>query len=126
MNRPVHFEILADDPGKVADFYQKVLDWKITTWQGPQTYWLVTTGPEGSRGINGGIMKRHFSQAVINTVAVQSLDETVMKIEAEGGKKVHGPNEIPGIGLHAYCADPEGNLFGILQPDLASMQASGG
>jgi predicted enzyme related to lactoylglutathione lyase len=116
MNRPVHFEILADDPGKIADFYQKVLDWKVATWQGPQTYWLVTTGPEGTSGINGGIMKRHFAQAVINTVAVQSLDETIKKIETEGGKKVHGPNEIPGIGLHAYCADPEGNLFGILQP----------
>jgi predicted enzyme related to lactoylglutathione lyase len=31
-----------------------------------------------------------------------------------------GPNEIPGVGLHAYCADPEGNLFGILQPAPAS------
>ena len=38
------------------------------------------------------------------------------KVEAAGGKKVHGPNEIPGVGVHAYCADPEGNLFGILQP----------
>jgi predicted enzyme related to lactoylglutathione lyase len=76
----------------------------------------VTTGPEGTPGIDGGIMGRHLPQAVINTIQVESMDETLSKIEGAGGKKVHGPEEIPGVGLHAYCADPGGNLFGIMQP----------
>ena len=116
MPRPVHFEILADDPEKVAAFYRDLFGWNIANWGGPQSYWLVTTGPEGTPGIDGGIMHRHFPQAVINTVAVDSMEETLAKIEAAGGKKVNGPNEIPGIGMHAYCADPEGNIFGVLQP----------
>lgn len=116
MTRPVHFEILADDPEKVADFYRQVLGWEISNWGGPQAYWLVTTGADDSPGINGGIMERHFGQAVINTVEVDVLEDTLAAVESAGGRKVHGPSEIPGIGLHAYCEDPEGNMFGVLQP----------
>jgi predicted enzyme related to lactoylglutathione lyase len=116
MNRPVHFEILGENPAALAEFYGKVFGWKAATGQGPQTYWLVTTGPDGEPGINGGIMHRHLSQPVINTISVESLDEALAKVAEAGGKKVHGPNEIPGVGMHAYCADPEGNLFGVLEP----------
>ena len=116
MPRPVHFEILATDPKRVSDFYRDALGWEIASWGEQQTYWLVTTGAEGTPGINGGIMHRHFPQAVINTVAVESLEAALARIVAAGGQKVHGPNEIPEIGLHAYCADPEGNLFGVLEP----------
>ncbi len=100
----------------MAAFYRDVLGWDVSTWGGSQAYWLVTTGAEGTPGINGGLMHKHFPQPVINTVDVASLDEALRKIEQAGGRKIHGPNQIPGIGLHAYCADPEGNMFGILQP----------
>lgn len=117
MNRPVHFEILTDHPEKIGGFYREVLGWEIATWDGgEQTYWLVTTGPEGSPGIDGGIMHRHFSQSVINTMEVESLEEAAAAVNNAGGKVVQGPNQIPGVGLHAYCADPDGNLFGLLQP----------
>ena len=115
MNRPVHFEILADDPDKIAAFYREVLSWEIER-EGPVAYWLVTTGPEDARGINGAIMHRAFPQAVINTVAVESLQQTLERVNQAGGKVIHGPNEIPGVGMHAYCVDPEGNMFGILEP----------
>ena len=61
-------------------------------------------------------MGRHFDQPVINTVYVESLDDAIRRVEAAGGKKVHGPNEVPGVGLHAYCSDPEGTLFGLMEP----------
>jgi predicted enzyme related to lactoylglutathione lyase len=117
MSRPTHFEILADDPAHVGAFYEAVLGWKVATWgEGEPSYWLVTTGEEGTPGIDGGIMHRSFEQAVINTAEVASLAEALKKVEAEGGKLVHGPNEVPGVGTHAYCADPEGNLFGLMEP----------
>ena len=115
MKRPIHFEILADDPEAMGAFYQAVLDWEISSWGGAE-YWLIKTGEEGTPGINGAIMGRQFGQAVINTVEVDSLAETLEKVTAAGGKLVHGPNEVPGEGTHAYCADPEGNLFGLMQP----------
>jgi len=90
MNRPVHFEILADHPEKVSDFYRSVFDWKIEAWKGSEAYWLVATGPEGKPGIDGGIMKREFPQAVINTIEVESLDETLKKIE-KGSRTERNP-----------------------------------
>lgn len=106
MKRPVHFETLADDPGKLADFSREVFEWKIAAWDGPQACRLVTTGPEGTPGINGGIMARHFAQGVINTIAVESLVKTVAEMEQAGGKKVYGPHGIPEIGQHVYRAGP--------------------
>jgi len=117
MNRPIHFEILADDVEKSVGFYKAVFGWEIATWGGgEQKYWLATTGSSDEPGINGGFMERHFPQGVINTLEVEDLAVTLSRIEAAGGKKVHGPNDIPEVGQHMYCADPEGNLFGILQP----------
>jgi predicted enzyme related to lactoylglutathione lyase len=67
-------------------------------------------------------MGRHFPQAVINTIEVTSLEDTIKKIEAASGQKIHGPTEVLGVGLHAYCANPEGNLFGVMQPQEASSE----
>ena len=54
MGRPVvHWELLSKDPAKVAEFYEKVFDWKIQ--QVPEiNYRFVETGGQG--GINGGII----------------------------------------------------------------------
>jgi len=61
-------------------------------------------------------MHRHFPQGVINTSEVESLEEAIRKIESAGGRKLQGPNQIPGVGSSAYCIDPEGNVFGIIEP----------
>ena len=115
MGRLVHFEILASNPEEAAKFYESVFGWEIATWGGEQSYWLITTGPEGVPGINGAIMGKNFSQSVINTIDVDSLDEMIAKVESAGGKKVHGPTEVPGVGMHAYCEDLDGTLFGMMQ-----------
>lgn len=121
MSRPVHFEILADDPKKVGEFYAQALGWEVSSYgEGEPTYWLITTGPKEAPGIDGGLMAREFAQAVINTIAVDSLEATLDKVRAAGGKVVSEPHEIQGVGRHAYCADPEGNLFGVLQPAMES------
>jgi len=115
VNRPIHFEILGDDPAALTEFYKAVFGWEIATWGGPQGYWLATTGKDAP-GIDGGFMERHFPQAVINTIQVGSLDDCFAAVKAAGGKVVNEPREVPGVGMHAYCADPEGNLFGLLAP----------
>jgi uncharacterized protein len=115
--RPIHFEILTEDPGRAAAFYREVFGWETKSWEGEtqEPYTLVTTGMEGTPGIDGGIMKNHFPQAVINTIDVESLDEMVRKVESAGGQKAFGPHEVPGVGMHAYCSDPTGVLFGLIQ-----------
>jgi hypothetical protein len=55
MGKPVvHWELMSRDPAKVADFYQKIFDWKIQ-YRPELNYRIVETGSKD--GINGGIVK---------------------------------------------------------------------
>ena len=118
MPRVIHFELTADDPERATQFYSKVFGWQIQKWEGPQDYWLITTGEAGTLGIDGAIMRRgDFSAPVINTIDVPSVDEFVAKITANGGSVVAPKMPIPGIGYFAYCKDTEGNMFGVMQSD---------
>lgn len=116
MSRPIHFEILVDEPERVAAFYREVFGWEVATWDGPQEYWPAQTGARDVPGIDGAFMHRHFEQPVINTIPVESLDDALAKVDAAGGEMIHGPNEVPGVGMHAYCQDPAGVIFGVLEP----------
>ena len=125
MNRVLHFELGAEDPEKLIAFYKEVFGWETHQWDGPQSYWLVTTGEEGEPGINGGIMRHKESlPRTINTIVVDSVDEYAKKIEAAGGEVIVPKMGIPGVGYQAYCKDPEGIVFGIHQQDT-SAEASG-
>lgn len=117
MSRVIHFEILSDDPPGLAAFYADVFGWKVHTGGGAeQRYWPVTTGAEGTPGINGGFMARCFQQPVINTVHVDDVEAALARVVEAGGKTMLGPHDVPGVGRHVYCADPAGNLFGMMQP----------
>jgi hypothetical protein len=118
MSRVVHFEIAVDDPERAAEFYKSVFGWDIAKWQGPIDYWMATTGSPEAMGIDGAIMPRgDMSRGTYNTIGVANLNEAMSKVQAAGGRVVTRPDIIPGVGLFAYCADPEGNVFGILQPE---------
>lgn len=118
MARVVHFEIPAADTERAAAFYRKAFGWKIEKWPGPMEYWLVTTGPEGQPGINGGLMRRDAPYTgTTNTLDVDSVDHAVASVQGAGGKVVIPKMPIPAIGYIAYCQDTEGNLFGMMQRD---------
>jgi hypothetical protein len=117
MPRVIHFEINADEPERAAEFYRGVFGWEITSWGGPQPYWLAATGPDEEPGINGAIKDRDESLATVNTIDVTSVDIFLKKIVVAGGKALTEKMTIPGIGYNAYCMDTEGNVFGIMQAD---------
>jgi predicted enzyme related to lactoylglutathione lyase len=115
MGRPYHFELPADDPERSAAFYRAVFGWTIEKWDGPQDYWLVTTGDDGP-GINGGLGRRQPGfETTVNTIGVDDLDAAVASVEEHGGSVVAPKMEIPGVGLLAYCKDTEGVTFGMMQ-----------
>lgn len=127
MPRPIHFEIQADDPQRAIAFYQKLFGWTFKFWDGPMPYWLITTGPDGTPGINGGLHPRigpkpAEGQAVIAfvcTVDVDSVDTYVASVVAAGGNICVPKMPIPGVGWLAYGNDTEGNIFGMMQHDPA-------
>jgi predicted enzyme related to lactoylglutathione lyase len=123
MSRVVHFEIHADDPQRAISFYQDVFGWKVNKWEGPQDYWLITTGSQQEPGIDGAIMQRWLPvngdavSAYVCTVGVASVDDVTASVVAHGGTVTAPKMAIPHIGWLAYCKDTEGNTFGIMQSD---------
>jgi len=118
MPRVVHFEISANEPEKVAAFYENVFGWKVTKWEGPVEYWLVETGREEEPGINGGISRpNEVLSGTVNTIGVSDIDTYVEKVKQHGGEIVVEKHAITGVGYNAYGKDVEGTLFGIHQED---------
>jgi predicted enzyme related to lactoylglutathione lyase len=127
MGRVTHFEIHADDPDRAVDFYSALLGWQFHKWGGPMEYWLITTGPDGTPGINGGLLKRQHPisgndgvVAYVCTASVSDLDGLVARAPQLGGAVALPRVTVPGVGWLAYLKDTEGNVFGLLQPNTAA------
>jgi predicted enzyme related to lactoylglutathione lyase len=116
MPRPVHFEIQTPDPDGSMKFYEAVFGWKFSKWEGPEPYWLVSTGD--GPGIDGGVMQSRDGQPrTVNTVHVSNVDDYSAKITESGGQIVVEKFAVPGVGYVAYATDPGGALFGIMHED---------
>jgi predicted enzyme related to lactoylglutathione lyase len=120
MGRPIHFEISAEDPDRIIGFYEAIFGWQAMQWgNGSSEYWLLRTGEDEAPGINGGLMRRGSGMAAqtVNTIDVDSVDEAAARIEAFGGAVIMPKRALPGVGWLAYCQDPEGTTFGIMEQD---------
>lgn len=125
-NRPIHFEIHAENPIRAAGFYAGVFGWKFTKWAGPWPYWSISTG-EGT-GVDGGLLQRMGDPPVdgqpvngwVMTVGAASLDETGEAISRHGGRQALPKMAVPGIGWLGYFKDTEGNIFGVMQDDAGA------
>lgn len=116
-SRPTHFEIPVDDPDRAEKFYAAVFGWTFQRYPGaPEYYGMATTG-ESEPGINGALFKRGSAGETSVTMSVDSIDDTLERIQSEGGKVVLGRTPIPGMGWFATCEDTEGNKFGLFTED---------
>lgn len=121
MPRVVHFENYVKDIDRALKFYGDTFGWKSNKWDGPQAYWLVTTGEEGQPGINGGFMQMPDAPApVANIIDVPSVDEYTQKIVNAGGSVLMPKMAIQGVGYAAHFKDTEGNVFGIMEEDSSA------
>ncbi len=116
MSRVIHFDLSADDPERAAEFYRRVFNWPVNKWEGPEDYWLISTGTEKEPGVTGGVagrIKPEDTTAVVFDVA--SVDEMAAKVIQAGGQIRESKKAIPGVGYLVMCRDTEGNTFGIMQ-----------
>ena len=118
MARIVHFEINTPDVEATTTFYSAVFGWQFNKWEGSEVeYWLVTTGDDDTKGINGGLMSVDDWPQTVNTMEVDSVDAFTEKITAHGGEVVVPKMAIKGAGYSAYFKDPSGVAFGTFEPD---------
>ncbi|HMK92293.1 MAG TPA: VOC family protein [Thermoleophilia bacterium] len=124
MGRLVHFEIHASRPQALIEFYSELLGWTFSRW-GEIDYWVITTGPKDTPGIDGGLLPRQGDRpeemaavnAFVCTAEVDSVDQAVTRAVERGGSVALPKNPVPGIGWLAYVKDPDGNIVGLLEPD---------
>lgn len=125
MPRPIRFEIQADDPLRAIAFYTAVFGWEFKRLRSPMPYWLITTGPADTPGLDGGLHPRvgpppEPGQAVtafLCTIDVPALDAAVAAINKHGGAVLSPKIPVPGTGWLAYANDSEGNVIGLMESD---------
>jgi hypothetical protein len=115
-NRIVHFEIPANEPEPLTQFYGELFGWTFQKAPMPGVdYHICDTGKAGD-GINGAIMKRqNAGQPWMNYVDVASVDGSIEKAESLGATVALPKTPIPGIGAIAAVIDPQGNVFGLFE-----------
>ncbi len=123
MNPVSHFEISVDDVAAAKEFYEQVFGWDINTMElpGGETYTSVTTTPVDENmmptapgAINGGLVKRTDDiKSPVITIKVDSIEDTIKKVEAAGGQDVGEKGIILGMGEYAYLKDTQGNVIGL-------------
>ncbi len=125
-NTVSHFEIYANDPGKLAEFYSKMFDWTIQPMP-DMDYRLVRSAETDERGmlktpgaINGGIARRPDGYTVngaVNYTMVDSIEDAVARATSLGATLTKGKSPVPGMGWFAMFMDPEGNHFAVFEAD---------
>jgi uncharacterized protein len=123
MDRVVHFEIPVDDVDRARGFYGAVFEWGIVPADEMQ-YTLVMTTPVDEQtqrptepgAINGGLMHRSSdTPAPVITIQVDAIDESLKKVEAEGGSVITPRTSMGDVGFFAYFKDSEGNVMGLFE-----------
>ena len=116
-----HFEIYAEDPAKLVEFYRALFSWEIEKAPGID-YWQIQTGSSDG-GYSGGLTYRPIPgpRSWVHYVTVESLDEAVAQVQRLGGSVLRAKAAVPKIGWYAVTADPEGNIFAVWQPDRNAM-----
>lgn len=124
MNAVGYFEIQAADPERAVAFYRSVFGWRFTRAEGlPIPYWRIETD-----GIRGGLLQRPAASppagcgtnAYVCSMEVADIDAVADQVTSRGGQVALPKFAVPGVCWHAYFVDPDGNTFGVFQPDPAA------
>lgn len=106
-NHVCYFELMVSDTAKSQEFYRKVFDWKFSEYENMPGYLNIDTGKEPM----GGMMEKPDMVPAPSLgvyFLVESIDETLGKVEAAGGQTMFPRTDIPGIGWWALFMDPDG------------------
>ena len=123
MGQPVvHFEVLGKDAEKTQSYYSELFGWDIQAlpFENPTNYGLVgreeNTNVEGI-GIGGGVggAPEGYPGHVTFYVEVPDVEAALAKAESLGGKRMMGPDQVPGGPVIGLFQDPDGNTVGVSQ-----------
>jgi hypothetical protein len=105
-------ELASPDLDASSAFYSSLFDWSVEPFEGsPEPYLTIKNGDVtngGIRTLNSPGPPPHW----LVYFAVDSLDESLVKVDELGGTVHAGPMDI-GIARIAVVADPQGAMFAL-------------
>jgi uncharacterized protein len=116
-NTIVHFEFMSSNPQRSREFYSKIFNWNYKD-MGMGGYQMIETGGAP----DGGLMEKpaEAPAASLNVYFhVDSIEETLKKVEAAGGRVINQKTEIPQMGWWAMFLDADGICVGIYESGQA-------
>lgn len=126
MNPVVHFELPYIDADRISNFYEKTFGWKIIPLGADSgNYILATTTEKDAKpgfpagAINGGFypVKKDWPQQFPSIViGVENINDTIEKINQNGGKVLGDSMTIENFGIYVSFLDTEGNRNSVIQP----------
>jgi hypothetical protein len=111
-------ELMTSDPEAALAFYTALLGWNMQKMPMPGgDYHVVRVGETSVGGVMamppeakaGGMPPCWGSY-----VTVSDVDATARRAVELGGKVVHGPQDIPGVGRMAVIIDPQGAALNVI------------
>jgi predicted enzyme related to lactoylglutathione lyase len=107
----VWYELVSKDEQKAQRFYGDVLGWSVKpTPMGSDTYDMIYAGDQMVGGYTepkGDREPAHW----ISYVSVDDVDASAKAAQANGGKVIEAPRDVPEVGRMARIADPLGAEF---------------
>ncbi len=127
-NNQIHIEIPADDIERAKKFYTELFGWEITKFDMPESgmdYWGINIAGEckDQPNISGGLMKRQNTEhQITNYTVVDSVTESLEKIEKSGGKIIMPIMEVPTVGKFSVFSDTEGNVSAVWENNVECVE----
>lgn len=123
---PCWYELGTTDLDGASDFYSRILGWQVRDSGMEGFHYRLA---QASNGLVAGMMSTAFQAGNppphwLIYFAVDNCDSSAAEIRTAGGSILREPADIPGTGRFAIVADPQGAVFGLLQPDMSQMSAA--
>ncbi|MGA0541563.1 VOC family protein [Neotabrizicola sp. VNH66] len=113
--RPYWYELMTADPAASSGFYGPVLGWTFRdAGMAEMPYLLAFAGEAMVAGLP--TPPEPMPDAWTLYIEVTDCDAAAAQVTALGGQIIAGPDDIPETGRYAICTDPQGAVFGLMQP----------
>jgi hypothetical protein len=112
---PSWIDLGAPDPKKAASFYSQLFGWDVQ--EGPPESGGYAIAHLRGKAVAGLGPQQNPGPPVWTTyINVDSADDTVAKVKANGGMAFMEPFDVMDVGRMAIVADPVGAVLGLWQP----------
>jgi uncharacterized protein len=113
----VWFDLLTDDANAAKEFYGPLLGWQFEQLTGREwPYWLIRHGGVPIGGIVEVEKTGTSGPQWLSYLTVSNIGESAVRVRERRGQVRYGPKKTPGGTPYAVVTDPQGALFGMVQP----------